>query len=172
MLIAFLGSILLTNEHIIVCLNTTKRRGGARLASERYQIMDAEATLQWTVLIAFVSYYVSAFYTDPPAVNGGTVDLPAVENAANVPVFCAVTFDNTPVSTIWYLKNGTMPRERIFFGQPQFPNFVGVPGTPTVLSNITIVSFSRANLDMVLLECSNGFPFQLQHAFFTPRFIG
>ena len=136
--------------------------------------MDAESTLQWTVLvlIAFASYCVTAFSTDPPAVNGGTVDLPAVENAAHVPVFCAVTFDNTPVNTAWYLKNGTMPRERILFGQPQFPNFVGVPGTPTVVSNITIASFSRANLDMILLECSNGFPLQLQNAFFTPRFIG
>ena len=134
--------------------------------------MDAEATLQWTVLIAFVSYCVSAFSTDPPAVNGGTVDLPAVENAANVPVFCEVTFSNTPVTTVWFLKNGTMPRERIQFGQPQFANFMGVPGTPTVHTNITIVSFSRANLDMIVLECSNNFVTELQNAFFTPRFIG
>ena len=124
------------------------------------------------IALQFVFYGVSALSTDPPALNGGTVDLPAVENAANVPVFCAVTFDNTPVSTIWYLKNGTMPRERIFFGQPQFANFMAVPGTPTVATNITIVSFSRANLDMIVLECTNIFTSQLQNAFFTPRFIG
>ena len=129
-------------------------------------------TLQFATFITFVSYCVSALSTDPIAVNGGTVDLPAVENAANVPVFCAVTFSNTPVDTAWFLKNGTMPRERILFGQPQFVNFVAVPGTPTIHTNITVVLFSRANLDMIVLECTNNFPGQLQNAFFTPRFIG
>ena len=47
--------------------------------------------------------------TDPPvATNGGIVALPAVENATNVSVFCAVTFQGTIAGTNWRLGTDSM----------------------------------------------------------------
>ena len=116
-------------------------------------------------------FYASSLITDPPVTtNGGTVDLPAVENTANVSVFCALTFQGTPVSTIWRLGSSGMSLQSIDFGQPQFSNFA--LENIARFTNITILSFSRASLDMMILECTNGFAGNLENAFFIPRFIG
>ena len=114
-------------------------------------------------------FYASSLITDPPVTtNGGTVDLPAVENTANVSVFCALTFQGTPVNTIWRLGSSGMSTQLIDFSQPQFSNFA-----LENIANLTILSFSRASLDMMILECTNGFGGgNLENAFFIPRFIG
>ena len=92
-------------------------------------IMDLPCLL----FLLFALYYscicqVTIPSTDPlVTTNGGTVDLPAVENATNVSVFCAVTFGgNTPVETIWRLRTGNMMPREIEFGNgsPDFSNFL------------------------------------------------
>ena len=107
--------------------------------------------------------------TDPPvAMNGGTVDLPAVENATNVSVFCAVMFQGSPVTTIWRTRTITsMIVESISLASTDF-----VFENTSFYTNLTIVSFSRDVLEMILLQCTNGFGAALESAFFTPRFIG
>ena len=111
--------------------------------------------------------------TDPPVTtNGETVDLPAVENAANISVFCAVNFQGNSVDTFWRLGASSMSLQLVEFGQPQFSNFAleNAPG----FTNLTIRLFSRAGLDMMVLECTNGFFVggNLESALFLPRFIG
>ena len=117
--------------------------------------------------------------TDPPVTtNGETVNLPAVENASNVSVFCAVTaFQGIPVDTFWRLGSlplgtGAMSPQPILFGQPQFSNFVYE--NVARFTNLTILSFSRESLDVMVLECTNGagIATNRRNAFFIPRFIG
>ena len=125
------------------------------------------------LLLGELGIYVSSLSTDPSVTtNGGTVDLPAVENAANVSVFCAVTFQGTPVDSNWRLGSSGMSSQPIDFGQPQFSNFA----LESVIrfTNLTILSFSRASLDMMILECTNGASVgtNVENAFFIPRFIG
>ena len=127
------------------------------------------------LLLGELRIYVSSLSTDPSvATNGGTVDLPAVENAANVSVFCAVTFQGTPVDTRWRLGSGGISQQPIDFGQPQFSNFVRE--NVARFTNLTILSFNRESLDMMILECTNGFTagggINLENAFFIPKFIG
>ena len=117
--------------------------------------------------------------TDPPvATNGGTVDLPAVENATNVSMFCELSFNDMGnivlVDIFWRLGSGIgMTPQFILFGEPEYSNFV--LENVSRFTNLTILSFSRS-LDMMILECSNGFTagggVNLQNAFFVPRFIG
>ena len=60
--------------------------------------------------------YVHGLRTNPPVENGGTAVVVAPENAANVTVFCEVTFGNeAPRVSTWFLtpKNGA--RERVRF---------------------------------------------------------
>ena len=137
----------------------------------------------WPCLLLLLSslYYsctcqVSIPSTDPPvATNGETIDLPAVENATNVSVFCGVSFNNmgnsVPVATIWRLGSSvvtTLPT--IQFSEPEYSNFV--LENVTRFTNLTILSFSRS-LDMMVLLCTNGFGGANQeYAFFIPRFIG
>ena len=116
--------------------------------------------------------YANSLFTDPPVLtNGGTVDLSAVENATNVSVFCAVTFNSDASNTVWRLGPDSMSTEIIGFGQPAFSNFV-LENPSTGRTNLIILSFSRDNLDMMVLECTNGFGGALENAFFIPRFIG
>ena len=112
--------------------------------------------------------YVSSLSTDPSVItNGGTVDLPAVENAANVSVFCAVAFQGIPVNTNWRLAPSGMIPQPINFSQPHF-----ALENATRFTNLTILSFGRASLDMMVLECTNGFASpNLENAYFIPRFI-
>ena len=113
--------------------------------------------------------YASSQTTDPPvATNGGTVDLPAVENATNVSVFCEVTFQGSPVTTIWSTRTITsMMVEPIGLDSTDF-----VFENTSIKTNLTIVSFNRDILEVILLQCGNGFGAALEHAFFRPRFIG
>ena len=111
--------------------------------------------------------YVCGFFTDPPVASiGETVDLPAVENATNISVFCEVTFLTNSANTVWRLGSTT-----IAFGQEAFSNFVLVENIPR-RTNLTILSFSRGSLENMVLQCTNGIGSDLQEAFFTPRFIG
>ena len=111
--------------------------------------------------------------TDPPvATNGETIDLPAVENATNVSVFCKVMFQGIIVDTRWRLGLGGISQQPIdFSSQPQF-----ALEDVARFTNLTILSFSRASLDMMILECTNGFiaggGINLENAFFIPKFIG
>ena len=124
------------------------------------------------LLLGELGIYVSSLSTDSPVTtNGGTVDLPAVENAANVSVFCAVTFQGIPVDSNWRLGSSGMSPQPIDFNQPQFSNFA--LGNVPRFTNLTILSFSRAGLTMMVLECNNAFGGgNLENAFFIPRFIG
>ena len=111
-------------------------------------------------------------FTDPPvATNGETVDLPAVENATNVSVFCEVMFQGIIVNTNWRLGLGGISQQLIDFSQPQF-----ALEDVARFTNLTILSFNRESLDMMILECTNGFTagggINLQNAFFIPKFIG
>ena len=118
---------------------------------------------------SFRSYLVTGFSTDPPVMNGGTVDLPAVENATNVSVFCDVMFNDMSVGTAWLLGPDKMSTDLLVFNQPT-SNFA-IEDT-IMRKNLTILLFSRASLDMVVLECTNGFGGALENAFFIPKFIG
>ena len=105
--------------------------------------------------------------TDPFVENGGTVVLPAPENAPNVSVFCQVSFQGTPVVTQWFLTMNGGTRNAISAGGPSFQLTGG-----TLHPNLTIVSFSR-DLDMAILECNNVFVSPNdEKAFFLLRIIG
>ena len=110
---------------------------------------------------------VAGLSTDPFVENGGTVVLPAPENAANFSVFCQVSFQGTPAVTQWHLTLNGGTRSAIMAGGPSF-QFAG--GSQT--NNLTIVSFSR-DLDMAIVECNNGFVSPNDEtAFFLLRIIG
>ena len=129
-------------------------------------VCDAAIVFRFVFLLQ-LGIYVRSLFTDPPvATNGGSVDLPAVENATNVSVFCEVTFLNNSANSIWRLGSTT-----IAFGQLAFSNFVLVENIPR-RTNLTLLWFSRASLDMMVLECTNGIGSDLAQAFFIPRFIG
>ena len=127
------------------------------------------------LFLLFALYYsctcqVTIPSTDPPVTtNEGIVDLPAVENAANVSVFCAVTFQGNPVNTNWRLGPSSTSLQLIDFDEPQF----ALENAPR-FTNLTIRLFSRASLDMMVLECTNGFFVggNFESALFLPRFIG
>ena len=129
------------------------------------------ASLLRSVLFLQLGIYANSIVTDPPVTtNGGTVDLPAVENATNVSVFCAVTFQGTPVDTAWRIGLIGMTPELIIFNDPQFSYLVRE--NVARQTNLTILSFTRSNLDMMVLQCTNGFGGNEESAFFIPRFIG
>ena len=127
------------------------------------------ASLLRSVLFLQLGIYANSIVTDPPVTtNGGTVDLPAVENATNVSVFCNVTFQGTPIVTGWRLLSIGMTPQPI---AAQLPNFV--VENVARRTNLTILSFTRSNLDMMVLQCLNGFVGENEEsAFFIPRFIG
>ena len=90
--------------------------------------------------------------------------LPATENAANVSVFCQISFQRTPVIMHWFL---TMAGGMIMVGGPSFELTGGSQHT-----NLTIVLFSR-DLDMAILECNNVFRSpNNESAFLLIRIIG
>ena len=130
------------------------------------------ASLLRSVLFFQLGIYASSLVTDPPVTtNGGTVDLPAVENATNVSVFCAVSFQGTPVDTAWRMGLIGMTPQPIDFSDPQTSNFV--LENVARRTNLTILSFTRSNLDMMVLQCANLFSgANEESAFFIPRFIG
>ena len=127
------------------------------------------ASLFRSVLFLQLGIYASSLVTDPPVTtNGGTVDLPAVENATNVSVFCDVTFQGTPVVTAWRMGLIGMTPQPIDFTGSNF-----VLENVTRNNNLTILSFTRSDLDMMVLQCTNGFVVSGEEsAFFIPRFIG
>ena len=105
--------------------------------------------------------------TDPFVENGGTVVLPAPENAANVSIFCQVTFQGILAVSQWFLTTKGGTRSEILAGGPSF-RLTGGTQTP----NLTIVSFSR-DLDMAIVECNNVFVSPNDEtAFFLLRIIG
>ena len=110
---------------------------------------------------------VTGLITDPFVENGGTVVLPATENATNVSVFCQVSFQGgTQTLTQWHLTMKGGMREVLAAG----PSIQLTGGT--LQTNLTIVSFSR-DLDMAILECDNGFDGPNEEtAFFLLRIIG
>ena len=112
--------------------------------------------------------YVHGLRTDPFVENGGTAVVVAPENAANVTVFCEVTFGDGGSVRVsrWFLtpKNGA--RERVRFDSE--PNF----DTSGFQSNFTILSFG-ADLGMATLECTNNLiPPDNQTVYFILRTIG
>lgn len=118
-------------------------RPGFRYAPDYDMIMTSAERL---VFLLQLGIYVSSLSTDPPvATNGGTVDLPAVENATNVNVFCEVTFNdsgnNVLVTTGWRLGLSAMTTQSIQFNEPD-TNFVLENVTRS--TNLTILSFTRA----------------------------
>ena len=128
----------------------------------------ATAALLFFSFVFLSGDYVHGLRTNPPVENGGTTVVVAPENAANVNVFCEVTFgDGGSVrTTAWFLtlKNGD--RERVIFSSGS--NFA----TSGLQSNFTILSFG-ANLDMATLECGNGLiPPNNQTVYFILRTIG
>ena len=103
--------------------------------------------------------------TDPPVTtNGETVDLPAVENATNVCVFCEFS-----TATVWQLGRNGMPPDLIDFDDPEFSNFK--LENISTYTNLTILLFTK-DLSTIVLECTNGFQLSKINAFFIPRFIG
>ena len=105
--------------------------------------------------------------TDPFVENGGTVVLPAPENAANVSIFCQVSFQGTSAITNWFLTLNGGTRSAITAEGPSFQLTGG-----SLHPNLTIVSFSR-DLDMAILECNNVFVSPNdEKAFFLLRIIG
>ena len=118
------------------------------------------------VTVLLLKQKVAGLSTDPFVENGGTVVLPAPENAANVSVFCQVSFQGTPVVTQWFLTLNGGTRSEITTG----PSIQFTGGS--MLLNLTIVSFSR-DLDIAILECGNGFGGPNDEtAFFLLRIIG
>ena len=100
--------------------------------------------------------------------NGGTVVLPAPENAANVSVFCQTSFQGTPAVTQWFLTLNGGTRSEITTGPS-----IQISGG-SMRPNLTIMSFSR-DLDMAIMECGNGTGFVSPNdetAFFLLRIIG
>ena len=120
------------------------------------------------VTVLLLKQQVAGLLTDPFVENGGTVVLPAPENAANVSVFCHVSFQGTPTVTQWFLTLNGGTRSELTSG----PSFQLTGGS--MQPNLTIVSFSR-DLDMAsaIVECGNGFlsPND-ESAFFLLRIIG
>ena len=118
------------------------------------------------MVVFLLKHQVADGLSTDPFVENGTVVLPAPENAANVSVFCQVSFQGTPVVTQWFLTmNGGM--RSAITTEPSFQLTGG-----TLQPNLTIVSFSR-NLDMAILECGNGFNSPNKEvAFFLLRIIG
>ena len=83
------------------------------------------ASLLPSILFLQLGIYASSLFTDPPVTTSEeTVDLPAVENATNVSVFCEVLFQGTPLVTTWRIGLIGMTPQPIIFGDPQFSNFV------------------------------------------------
>ena len=123
--------------------------------------------LQLVLVVMANCEYVRGLRTNPPVENGGTAVVVAPENAANVTVFCEVTFGNeAPRVSTWFLtpKNGA--RERVRFDSEL--NF----GTSGYQSNFTILSFS-AVLGMATLKCNNTIPPpDAQTVYFILRTIG
>ena len=118
------------------------------------------------VVLLFKHQVADGLSTDPFVENGGTVVLPAPENAANVSVFCQVSFQGTPIVTQWFLTMNGGTRSAITT-EPSVQLTGG-----TLQPNLTIVSFSR-DLDMAILECGNGFNSPNKEvAFFLLRIIG
>ena len=123
-------------------------------------------TLVRLVTVLLLKQQVAGLSTDPFVENGGTVVLPAPENAANVSVFCQVSFQGTPVVTQWFLTLNGGTRSAIMPG----PSFQLTGGSQQ--PNLTIVSFGR-DLDMAILECTNFFVSPNDEtAFFLLRIIG
>ena len=83
----------------------------------------ATRSLLCLVLALQFGDYVTGLSTDPPTENGGTAVVAALENATNVSVFCAVTFQGTPVHTGWYLTEQGGTRQQILFGLPSAANY-------------------------------------------------
>ena len=52
-------------------------------------------------LVLQLGDYSTGLSTDPPTEIEGTAVVAALENATNVSVFCAVTFQGAPVHTGW-----------------------------------------------------------------------
>ena len=116
--------------------------------------------------VLLLKQQVTGLSTDPSVENGGTVVLPATENATNVFVFCQVSFQGTPAVTQWFLTLNEGTRNTITSG----PSFEITGGS--IQTNLTVVSFSR-DLDMAILECNNGFVSPNDEtAFFLLRIIG
>ena len=119
------------------------------------------------VTVLLLKQQVAGLSTDPFVENGGTVVLPAPENAANVSVFCQVSFQGTPAVTNWFLTLNGGTRSEITAEGPSFQLTGG-----SLHPNLTIVSFSR-DLDMAIVECNNGFVSPNDEtAFFLLRIIG
>ena len=118
------------------------------------------------LVTVFLLKQVAGLLTDPFVENGGTVVLPAPENAANVSVFCQVSFQGTPVVTQWFLTLNGGTRSEITTGPS-----IRISGG-SMRPNLTIVSFSR-DLDMAIMECGNGFVSPNDETvFFLLRIIG
>ena len=118
------------------------------------------------IAVLLLKQQVTGLLTDPFVENRGTVVLPAPENAANVSVFCQVGFQGTPSVTQWFLTMNGGTRDLLVVGS----SFQLTGGS--MQPNLTIVSFSH-NLDMAILECSNGFVSPNdESAFFLLRIIG
>ena len=116
--------------------------------------------------VLLLKQQVTGLLTDPFVENRGTVVLPAKENAANVSVFCQVTFQGTPAVTQWFLTLNGGTRSEVTSGSS-----IQLTGG-TRQRNLTIVSFSR-DLDMAILECNNVFASPNDEtAFFLLRIIG
>ena len=126
----------------------------------------AAACVRLVAVLMLLKQQVTGLLTDPFVEDGGTVLLPATENAANVSVFCQVGFQGTPVITQWHLTMKGGMRNVLAAG----PSFQLTGGT--LQPNLTIVSFSR-DLDMAILECGNGFDgLNAETGFFLLRIIG
>ena len=118
------------------------------------------------IAVLILKHQVTGLLTDPFVENGGTVVLPAPENAANVSVFCQVSFQGTPAVTNWFLTLNGGTRSEVTSG----PSFQLTGGS--MFTNLTIVSFST-DLDMAILECNNVFISPNDEtAFFLLRIIG
>ena len=118
------------------------------------------------VTVLLLKQQVTGLSTDPFVENGGTVLLPAPENAANVSVFCQVSFQGTQAITHWFLTLNGGTRSEVTSG----PSIQLTGGSH--FTNLTIVSFSR-DLDMAILECTNAFVSPNDEtAFFLLRIIG
>ena len=122
--------------------------------------------LRLLITVLLLKQQVAALLTDPFVENEGTIVFPAPENAANVSIFCQVSFLGTPALTRWHLtiKGGT---RNILAAGPSFQLTGG-----SMQPNLTIVSFSR-DLDIAIVECGNGFdgPYE-ETVFFLLRIIG
>ena len=130
-------------------------------------VPTSPALLVRLITVLLLKQQATGLLTDPFVENGGTVVLPAPENAANVSIFCQVTFQGTLVVSQWFLTTKGGTRSAITAGGHSF-RLTGGTQTP----NLTIVSFSR-DLDMAIVECNNVFISPNDEtAFFLLRIIG